>query len=172
MNEQIQGQLSQDEETAVPQFILDASVMDDMEVHEIVKEDIKQNRVRFLFPKGVNQLDLLVECRALAKLDDFDTMYDLTMQMLEGKPLTILMVCDDGSMEELCSFQVTDRYMDLRGIDVIDSFPCLVNWLTEFVGAYLTKKYRTPLKSAPSAKGSKKNNKTDSKGKTIKHRVR
>jgi len=139
-------------------FILDASVLDDVEVHEIVREDIKQNRIQFIFPTGVNKLDLLEECRALTKTDDFDMMYDITMQMLEGKSVIIVSVCDDGTKNELCSFHVTDKYMNLRSIDVIDAFPCLVNWLTEFMGAHLAKKYPTPLKSAPSTKESKKNN--------------
>jgi len=155
-----------DEREEPGSFILDASVLDDVEVHEVVREDIKQNRIQFVFPAGVNRLDLLEECRAISNINDFDLMYDITMQMLAGKPLVILSVCNDGTKKELCSFQVTDRYMDLRGIDVIDASPCLVNWLTEFVGAYLAKKYPIPSQSALSPKGSKKAK--DSKETTVK----
>jgi hypothetical protein len=153
-----------DEREEPNSFILDASVLDDVDVHEVVRDDIKQNRIQFFFPKGLNRLDLLEECRAISNSKDFDLMYDITMQMLEGKPLVILSVCDDGSRRELCSFQVTDKYMDLRGIDVIDASPCLVNWLTEFIGAYLVKKYPIPSQSALSPKESKKAK--DSKGTT------
>jgi hypothetical protein len=157
------------EQTAVP-FILDASILDEVEVHEVMRDDVKRNRIQYIFPAGLNQLDLLEECRALNKLDDFDLMYDITMQALAGKPVTIVSVCDDGARQELCSFQVTDRYMNLRGIDVIDAFPCLVSWLTEMIGAHLSKKYPTPSKSALSLKGSKNNK--DSRTETTKPLVK
>jgi hypothetical protein len=137
-----------------PISVIDASIFDMMETHEIVKEDVKQNRVEYRFPDGLNQIDLIEECRALTKLDDFDTMYDVTMQMLEGKPLVILIKNMDGSRTELCNFQVIDRYMDLRGVEAINSYPYLVNWLTEFIGAYISKKYPTPGRTAPQAQAS------------------
>jgi hypothetical protein len=140
---------------------LDASVLDQKETHKIVKEDVKQNRVEYVFPDGLNQVDLIEECRALTMLDDFDTMYDLTMQMLAGKPVTINLKDFDGHKTELCSFQVTDRYQNLRGVDAINDYPCLVSWLTEFIGAHLLKKYPVPTKSPlppqePEQKGSRK----------------
>lgn len=125
-------------------FILDASVFDEQETYELLREDIKLNRIEYQFPAGLNQVDLFEECRALTRLDDFDTMYDLTMQMLVGKPLVILIKNYDGSKMELCSLQVTDRYMNLRGIGAINDYPILVTWLTEFIGAYLSKKFPVP----------------------------
>jgi hypothetical protein len=125
-------------------FILDASVLDYQEEHRITRDDVKLNRVEFVFPDGLNSVDLFEECRAINKTDDFDTMYDLTMQMLEGKPVIINIKNFDGSKTELCSFQVVDRYQNLRGVDAIDSYPCLVTWLTEFIGAHLLKKYPLP----------------------------
>jgi hypothetical protein len=126
---------------------LDASVLDYQEEHRIVREDVKQNRVEYIFPDGFNQADLIEECRALTMLDDFDTVYDLTMQMLVGKPVTINIKNPDGSKTELCSFQVVDRYQNLRAIEAIDDYPCLVTWLTEFIGAHLLKKFPLPGKS-------------------------
>jgi hypothetical protein len=131
-------------------FLLDASVLDQQETHKIVREDIKLNRVEYVFPVGLNQVDLLEECRALNKLDDFDTMYDLTMQMLEGKPVVINIKNFDGSRTELCNFQVVDRYQNLRGVDAIDEYPVLVTWLTEFIGAHISKKYPLPTSLLPS----------------------
>jgi len=144
-----------------PNFVLDASVLDMQETYEVIREDVKQNRIQYLFPAGLNQVDLFEECRALTRLDDFDTMYDLTMQMLEGKPLMILLKNLDGSSTILANFQVTDRYMNLRGQDAIDRYPYLVTWLTEFIGAYLSKKFPQPTRSqlqaqAAEKKGSKK----------------
>jgi hypothetical protein len=134
---------------------LDASVLDHAETHKIIRDDIKQNRIEYVFPDGLNQVDLLEECRALTMLDDFDTMYDLTMQMLVGKPITINIKNLDGSKTELCGFQVVDRYQNLRGVEVINEYPFLVTWLTEFIGAYISKKYPLPGKnlSQPRAAG-------------------
>lgn len=143
-------------------LVLDASILDLKEEHEIVREDVKLNRVQYVFPAGLNQIDLLEECRALGKLEDFDMMYDITMQMLENKPVVIYLYHNDGSKQEIANFHVTDRYMDLRGIEVISAYPILVNWLTEFIGGTLLKKYPTPSVTAPQVKVSKT---TSGKGK-------
>ena len=157
----IDEQLARELGASTPTF-LDASILDFKESAEIVREDVKQNRVQFVFPAGLNKVDLLEECRALTKLDDFDVMYDLTMQMLEGKPVTITLLHDDGTKSELCSFQVTDRYMNLRGVGMIDEYPVLVTWLTEFIGAHILKKFPVPSSSAPQTEGQ---GKTRQKGK-------
>jgi hypothetical protein len=125
-------------------FLLDASVLDNLETHKLVREDIKQNRIEFIFPAGLNKPDILDTCRALCDLDNFDTMYDLTMQMLEGKSLIICMKNRDGSRTELDAVQIVDKMQDLRGVDIIADYPVLVNWLTEFMAAYLLKKYPVP----------------------------
>jgi hypothetical protein len=143
---------------------LDASVLDQEEAHAIVREDIKLNKVEFIFPDGLNKVDIIEECRALTRLDDFDTMFDLTMQMLVGKPVTINIKSLDGSKEELCAFQVVDRFMDLRGIDAIDEYPWLVTWLTEFMAAHISKKYPLPLARQPHLQAAKK---TESGKKTL-----
>jgi len=142
--------------SAPPNFILDASVLDMQETYKIIKEDIKQNRIEYVFPDGLNQIDLFEECRALSKPNDFDTMYDLTMQMLEGKPLAILLKNFDGSKTILANFQITDRYMNLRGEEAINQYPVLVVWLTEFIGAYLSKKFPMPGQSQPQPQASEK----------------
>jgi hypothetical protein len=123
---------------------LDASVLDNAEADQITREHVRQNLVEFIFPDGLNQVDLLEECRALTMLDDFDTMYDLTMQMLVGKPVVINIKNSDGSKTEICNFQVVDRYQNLRAIEAIDDYPCLVTWLAEFMGALIGKKFPTP----------------------------
>jgi hypothetical protein len=135
---------------------LDASVLDHVETHEIIRDDIKQNRIEYIFPAGFNQVDLIEECRALTMLDDFDTMYDFTMQMLVGKPVVINIKNFDGSKTELCSFQVVDRYQNLRGVEAIDEYPWLVTWLTEFIGAYISKKYPLPGRSPSQPQAAKK----------------
>jgi hypothetical protein len=125
-------------------FLLDASVLDLLEEHKIIREDVKRNRVAFEFPDGLADSDIVEECRALDKLDDFDEMYGLTMQKLVGKSVRVWMRQDDGSRSLLCEFHVSDRDQDLRGVDAIDEYPILLNWLTEFIGARLLKKYPTP----------------------------
>jgi len=148
-------------------FILDASVLDMQETYEIMKEDIKQNRIEFQFTEGLNQVDLIEECRALTQLDDFDAMYDFTMQALEGKPLLILIKNLDGTKTILANFQITDRYMNLRGEEAINQYPVLVVWLTEFIGAYISKKFPLPTvkQSQPQAASKKPSGKKKPKGK-------
>ena len=125
-------------------FVLDASALDDEELHEIFREDIKRNKIRFFFPAGVNKLDLLEECRALTQLKDFDMMFDITMQMLVDKDVVIFVKNEAGEEVETSRFHVTHKDMNLRGVDFIDEYPVVVTWLTEFIAATLLKKYPVP----------------------------
>jgi hypothetical protein len=130
-------------------FILDSSVLDLLEEHKIIREDVKRNRVAFEFPDGLADIGIIEECRALDRLDDFDEMYGLTMQKLVGKSVRVWMRQDNGARSLLCEFHVSDRDQDLRGVDAIDEYPVLINWLAEFIGAHLLKKYPTPTSVPP-----------------------
>ena len=130
---------------------LDASVLKGKEQEEGLKISIQQEKIRFEFPQGFTQLRLIEECRALNALDvtnpdNFDLMYDITMQMLVGKIVAITFV-DGNKSTELARFVVTDRYMNMRSIDVIDEYPILMNWLVEFISGYLGKKFPRSLKN-------------------------
>jgi uncharacterized protein (DUF2164 family) len=72
-------------------------------------------------------------------------MYDITMQMLVGK-IVVISFKEGSVRKELSRFVVTNRYMNLRGVDIIDQYPVLVNWLVEFIAGYLGKKYPRSLK--------------------------
>lgn len=130
---------------------LDASILADKHSTDVARFNVQQSRISFEFPDGFAQLRLIEECRALNALDvsdpdNFDLMYDITMQMLVGKVCFIYFI-DEGEMKhELSRFVVTDRYMNLRGVDAIDEYPVLVNWLVEFIAGYLGKKYPRSLK--------------------------
>lgn len=133
-------------------IFLDASILQDKEMTEVVRYNVQQARIRFKFPSGFEKLRLIEECRALNALDlsnpdNFDFMYDITMQMLVGKPVVVCYVDEMQGETELGKFVVTDRYMDLRGVGIIDEYPVLVNWLVEFVSVYLLKKFPRSLKS-------------------------
>ena len=130
-------------------FVLDSSVLDDLEDAKLVWEHVKQHCIEYEFPDGVNTLKLDEECRALTLLDDFDAMYDVTMQMLAGRSVVIRMKHLNGAKTEICAFQVTDRFQNLRVFPAIDEYPCLILWLAEYMGAVLLKKYPVPLKNAP-----------------------
>lgn len=111
---------------------------------------IKEENIIFEFPQGFTQLRLIEECRALNCMDlenpdNFDFMFDITMQMLTGKPVFIYFRTEDGGKEEVEHFVVTDRYMNLRGVDFIDLYPVVVNWLVEFVSGELAKKFPRSL---------------------------
>ena len=141
--------------------IIDATILDDREMVSAMKDDVKLDRIEFIFPDGLNQANLKDECRALCNLDDFDTIYDLTMQMLEGKSLGIAVKNYDGTKSVLTNIQIVDRFMDLRGNDVINTYPMLVVWLCEFVGAAIAKKFPVPMNnlSQPQKALKKKKNK-------------
>lgn len=131
-------------------IFLDASILQNREKEEAVKLDVQQNKIRFEFPQGFSEIRLIEECRALNALDvsipeNFDLLYDITMQMLNGKVVFIYYV--DGRVKnEVARFVVTSRYMNLRGVPFIDTYPVVVNWLVEFVAGYLGKKFPRSLK--------------------------
>lgn len=132
-------------------IFLDSSVLNNNEMEEIIKYNIQQNNILFEFPEGFTQLRLIEECRALNCLDitdadNFDLMYDITMQMLVGKSVFIYFIDDKEDKHEVSKFVVTDRYMNLRGVEFIDEYPIVVNWLVEFIASYLGKKFPRSLK--------------------------
>ena len=130
---------------------LDASILKGRVQEEQEKVDVQQNKIRFEFPQGFSDIILIEECRALNALDlsnpdNFDFMYDITMQMLNGKVVFIYFM--EGSRKvEVARFVVTSRYMDLRGVPFIYEFPIVVNWLVEFIAGYLGKKYPRSLEN-------------------------
>ena len=130
---------------------LDASVLKGKGQEEGLKISVQQEKIRFEFPQGFTQLRLIEECRALNALDvtdpdNFDLMYDITMQMLIGKIVVITFV-EGNKNTELARFVVTDRYMNMRSIDIIDEYPVLMNWLVEFISGYLGKKFPRSLEN-------------------------
>lgn len=131
-------------------IFLDASVIKNKPVEEAIKLSVQQENIEFSFPDGFTQLRLIEECRALNALDmsdpdNFDLMYDITMQMLVGK-IVVISFKEGSVRKELSRFVVTNRYMNLRGVDIIDQYPVLVNWLVEFIAGYLGKKYPRSFK--------------------------
>ena len=132
-------------------IFLDASILKGRQQDEIERIDVQQNKIRFEFPNGFEDLRLIEECRAINALDvsdpdNFDLMYDITMQMLVGKSVFIYFT-DGRIKKEVARFVVTNRYMDLRGVAFICEYPIVVNWLVEFIAGYLGKKYPRSLKS-------------------------
>lgn len=133
-----------------PAVFLDYSVLEKKQKQMEWSLEVKQERVRFEFPAGFTQLRLIEECRALNCLDlsdpdNFDFMYDITMQMLVGKSVFIYFIDDMGTKHEVERFVVTDRYMNMRGVDFIDEYPVVMNWLVEFVSGELAKKFPRSL---------------------------
>ena len=129
---------------------LDYKTIQKKEENLYTADKIKEENIRFEFPSGFVPLRLIEECRALNCLDitdpdNFDFMFDITMQMLIGKPVFIYFVDDRGNKQEIEHFVVTDRYMNLRGVDLIDEYPVVVNWLVEFITGELAKKFPRSL---------------------------
>ena len=131
---------------------LDASILRNQQVEDAIRYNVQQNNIRFEFPDGFQTLRLIEECRALNALDlsdpdNFDLMYDITVQMLVGKIVLVYFVDNDLVKHEIGKFVINNRYMNLRNIDVIDEYPVLVNWLVEFIAGMLGKKYPRSLQS-------------------------
>lgn len=140
---------------------LDASIMRDKMVDRAIKKDIQYNCIGFEFPSGLTELRLIEECRALNCLDltnpdNFDFMYDITMQMLTGKVCQIMFTDDFGNKSIIAEFVVTDKFMNLRGVPLIDAYPIIVNWLVEFVTEYLAKKFPRSLEDCQAKMSVKK----------------
>lgn len=146
---------------------LDYHVLEQKEKNQQWSLQVKQEKIRFEFPQGFAQLRLIEECRALNCLDvsdpdNFDFMYDITMQMLVGKPVFIYFYDDFGNKHEVERFVVTDRYMNMRGVDFIDLYPVTVNWLVEFVAGELAKKFPQSLQSIQATMTAKRDERTKS----------
>jgi hypothetical protein len=128
----------------VPNIVLDASVLDGKESDELVREEIKLTNIIFEFPYVLTDVDLRETCRALCDLENFDVLYDYTMQALSGKTLKVWMRGMDGAKYLLDEVHIVDKYQDLRIVDCFAEWPWLVNWLVEFMGAYLGKQFPMP----------------------------
>ena len=129
---------------------LDASSIASLDADQVKRLKIQRNNIEFEFPEGFTKLRLIEECRALNALDtsdpdNFDLMYDITMQMLVGKTVYVNFIDSTLERKQIGKFHVTDRYMNLRSADIVDEYPILVNWLVEFIAGYLGKKYPRSL---------------------------
>ena len=130
-------------------FIVDSSVLQNQEEFDAVKEEIKQNRVIFEFPGGINDIDLLDRCRMLCSTDNFDVCYETVIAMLEGKPVKVsLRNYDNISTSLFAEFQIVNKEMDLKSISALNDYPIIVNWLVEFVVGLELKKFPLPLLSS------------------------
>lgn len=147
-------------------FILDSTSVEFREDYDIIKEAVKQDGIRFKFPSGFSPVNLLDECRVMANLDDFEMVYDLMMGMLVDRDVTIELKDNKMQWHEVCSFHVTSKDMNLRGIDFIDEYPVVVFWMGEFVSGMLSKKFPVPgnvLKSASQSPEKMRNTKEKTK---------
>ena len=130
-------------------FIVDSSVLQHQEEYDAIKEEIKEHRVIFEFPGGVNDIDLLTRCRMLCSTDNFDLCYETVLEMLEGKPVKIsLRNYDNKTTTLFTEFQVVNKDMDLKSVPVLNEYPIIVNWMVEFIVGLELKKFPLPLRSS------------------------
>ena len=123
---------------------------EEKEYRDSLRKDIEANRMIFEFPSGLNNLPLMEECLALQHLDDFEFMYDITMQSLVGKSCKVYIRNMDNTVSVLGEFFVTDRYQNMKVEPLFDAYPSIMLFLTNSIGANLAKKL-----PAPSSVGSK-----------------
>ena len=130
-------------------FIIDSSILQDQEEYDAVKEEIKEHRVIFEFPGGMNDIDLLSRCRMLCSTDNFDLCYETVLEMLEGKPVKIsLKNYDNKTTTSFAEFQIVNKDMDLKAVPILNEYPIIVNWLVEFIVGLELKKFPLPLRSS------------------------
>ena len=130
-------------------FILDSSVLENQEEFDAIKEEIKQHRVVFEFPGGMNDIDLLDRCRMLFSTDNFDLCYETVLEMLAGKPVKIsLKNYDNVTTSLFAEFQIVNSDMDLKSIPALNEHPIIVNWLVEFIVGLELKKFPLPLQTS------------------------
>ena len=147
-------------------FILDSSILQDQEEYDILKEEIKQNRVIFEFPGGINDIDVLDRCRMLCATDNFEVCYETVLEMLEGKPVRVSLRNYDNKTVSLHSeFQIVNKDMDLKSIPALNEYPIIVNWLVEFIVGLELKKFPLPMQPSMEttnlkAEGKKKKSKS------------
>ena len=147
-------------------FILDSSILQDQEEYDILKEEIKQNRVIFEFPGGINDIDVLDRCRMLCATDNFEVCYETVLEMLEGKPVRVSLRNYDNKTVSLHSeFQIVNKDMDLKAIPALNEYPIIVNWLVEFIVGLELKKFPLPMQPSMEttnlkAEGKKKKSKS------------
>jgi hypothetical protein len=129
-------------------FILDSSVLQNQEEFDAIKEEIKQHRVIFEFPGGINDIDLFDRCRMLCATDDFELCYETVLAMLEGKPVKIsLKNYDNVTTSLFAEFQIVNKEMDLKAVPALNEYPIIVNWLVEFMVGLELKKFPLPLRA-------------------------
>lgn len=130
-------------------FILDSSVLQNQEEFDDLKEEIKQHRIIFEFPGGLNDIDILSRCRMLTATDNFDLCYETVLEMLEGKPVSVsLKNYDNVTTHHFASFQIVNKEMDLRAVPAINEYPIIINWLVEFIVGLELKKFPLPLRTS------------------------
>ena len=84
-------------------IFLDASTIQNQQTEEVIRYNVQHNTIVFEFPQGFTQLRLIEECRAMRALDlsnsdNFDLMYDITMQMLMSKAVVIKLYDNLGEL--------------------------------------------------------------------------
>jgi hypothetical protein len=129
-------------------LVLTAETLEDKDLHADLRSLIKQNFIKFEVEGGFAPVPVLEECRAMCDLENFEVMYDLTMQYLTQRKLIVKLIDQDRSERLLGSCFVLDKHFDLRTIECIAEYPVIVNWLTEFVAGWLGKKYPLPTINA------------------------
>ena len=128
-------------------IFLNASILDEAHRIDIMRNEVKMNRIQFSFPEGYADIPVLEECRVLEDIENFDLMFDVVMQKLTGKPVIIYLKDDTGKAKEVSRFIVTGRYMNLMGVPFIAKYPVVVTWMLDFIQVEFLKKYPLPPES-------------------------
>jgi hypothetical protein len=142
------------------QFLsLDFGAIENLEEHIEMQKDIQMQFVRFVFPEGLNKIDILEICRMIHEPENFDRAYNCMMLLLEGKPVQVYLRSLDGHEDILTQFHVVGHDMNLSLNPALEEYPYLINWMCEFMAGYWLKKYPMPTLPSFPKQASKENRK-------------
>jgi hypothetical protein len=141
--------MSEEFDIGLPQppsfMVVDSSILQDKEESDLIREDIRFNRIIFEFPDKMNNIDMFKRCRMLFAADDFEMCYTTVMEMFEGKTVKVrLRNYDNKTVSDFCAFIITDKDMNLGDLEELRDYPYIVNWLIECVVGLEEKKYPLP----------------------------
>jgi hypothetical protein len=129
-------------------MILDASTVKGIGEYLAVREDVKLNRIEFVFPRGRADADLLEKCRAISNIDDFSAGYAFSVLSCAETELVVNIKDGHGSVKELCRVMPAD-WPALRDVEMIDKYPVLIVWLTDRIKTILLTELGDALQEIP-----------------------
>jgi hypothetical protein len=128
-------------------MLLDGSILDDREEHIIGREDVRLNKIEFVFLSRLGQAAMTEKCRMIHDIDNFNAAYDFTMRVCAGTELAIYIRDAQAGKKKLCHIAPAD-WRSLRDVEAIDAYPVLIVWLIDYVKTFLLTELSDAMREA------------------------